>query len=127
MEGSLEQSKFEDDCRDMFGISSYILFTIDKLIVHLAKQVCPLPPCSNLSGEITHDSSLLLQLQILITDDSCAKLLALYAYEGSRPRGSLEVIYHSNVLELLPEDDRCFRFEFSQVLLWSGLVSCALH
>jgi paired amphipathic helix protein Sin3a len=41
MEGSLEQSKFEDDCRDMFGISSYILFTIDKLIVHLAKQVCP--------------------------------------------------------------------------------------
>jgi paired amphipathic helix protein Sin3a len=91
MEGSLEQSKFEDDCRDMFGISSYILFTIDKLIVHLAKQ-----------------------LQILITDDSCAKLLALYAYEGSRPRGSLEVIYHSNVLELLPEDDRCFRFEFSQ-------------
>jgi len=93
MEGSLEQSKFEDDCRDMFGISSYILFTIDKLIVQLAKQ-----------------------LQILITDDSCAKLLALYAYEGSRPRGSLEVIYHSNVLELLPEDDRCFRFEFSQVL-----------
>ncbi|ELR12555.1 paired amphipathic helix protein sin3, putative [Acanthamoeba castellanii str. Neff] len=91
MEGSLEQSKFEDDCRDMFGISSYILFTIDKLIVQLAKQ-----------------------LQILITDDSCAKLLALYAYEGSRPRGSLEVIYHSNVLELLPEDDRCFRFEFSQ-------------
>lgn len=91
LEGSLEQGKFEDDCRDMFGISSYILFTIDKLIMQLAKQ-----------------------LQILITDDSCAKLLALYAYEGSRPRGSLEVIYHSNVLELLPEDDRCFRFEFSQ-------------
>jgi hypothetical protein len=68
---------------------------------------------------------LLLQLQILITDDSCAKLLALYAYEGSRPRGSLEVIYHSNVLELLPEDDRCFRFEFSQVLLWSGPLCVA--
>lgn len=92
MEGSLEPSKFEDDCRDMFGISSYILFTMDKLIIQLAKQ-----------------------LQILITDDSCAKLLALYAYEGSRPRGSLEIIYHSNVLELLPEEDRCFRFEYSQV------------
>lgn len=38
----MEQSKFEDDCRDMFGISSYILFTIDKLIFQLAKQV-PIP------------------------------------------------------------------------------------
>jgi len=39
MEGSLDQTKFEDDCRDMFGVSSYILFTIDKLIFQLAKQV----------------------------------------------------------------------------------------
>lgn len=88
MEGSLEQSKFEDDCRDMFGISSYILFTIDKLIFQLAKQ-----------------------LQTVISDDVCAKLLALYTYEGARPKGSIEVIYHSNVLELMG-DEKCFRFEF---------------
>jgi histone deacetylase complex regulatory component SIN3 len=91
MEGSLDQAKFEDDCRDMFGISSYILFTIDKLIVQLARQ-----------------------LQTVLSEESCAKLLALYTYEGSRPKGSLELIYHSNVLELLNEDERCFRFEFNQ-------------
>jgi len=90
MEGSLEQSKFEDDCRDLFGISSYILFTIDKLIFQLAKQ-----------------------LQTLVSDDICAKLLALYTYEGARPKGSIEVIYHSNVLELMGEE-KCFRFEFAQ-------------
>src|SRR5690606_23315467 len=56
----------------------------------------------------------LCQLHTLISDDTCAKLLALYTYEGARPKGSIEVIYHSNVLELM-EDEKCFRFEFAQV------------
>eukprot|EP00005_Dracoamoeba_jomungandri_P004864 CAMPEP_0174252262 /NCGR_PEP_ID=MMETSP0439-20130205/1801_1 /TAXON_ID=0 /ORGANISM="Stereomyxa ramosa, Strain Chinc5" /LENGTH=1190 /DNA_ID=CAMNT_0015332775 /DNA_START=101 /DNA_END=3673 /DNA_ORIENTATION=+ len=90
MEGSLEQPKFEDDCRNLFGISSYILFTIDKLISQIAKQ-----------------------LHTLISDETCAKLLALYTYESSRTGGFLETVYHSNVLELLGEE-KCFRFEFNQ-------------
>jgi len=39
LSGELEQTKFEDDCRETFGISSYPLFTLDKLISQLSKQV----------------------------------------------------------------------------------------
>ena len=30
--GNIDVSKYEDDCREMFGINSYVLFTLDKLI-----------------------------------------------------------------------------------------------
>eukprot|EP01102_Stenamoeba_stenopodia_P018355 TRINITY_DN6714_c0_g1_i2.p1 TRINITY_DN6714_c0_g1~~TRINITY_DN6714_c0_g1_i2.p1 ORF type:complete len:975 (+),score=235.58 TRINITY_DN6714_c0_g1_i2:41-2965(+) len=39
LSGELEQTKFEDDCRETFGISSYPLFTLDKLISQLSKQM----------------------------------------------------------------------------------------
>ncbi len=67
MEGSLEQSKFEDDCRDMFGISSYILFTIDKLIVQLAKQVRALRRHQHWSPPSTPVSTLRQQLTIIVS------------------------------------------------------------
>ena len=37
--GAKEQSLFEDECRSLFGVSSFIFFTIDKLIIQLTKQV----------------------------------------------------------------------------------------
>jgi paired amphipathic helix protein Sin3a len=90
LSGELDQPRFEDDIREMFGISSYPLFTLDKLVSQLSKQ-----------------------LQTLLTDDTCAKLLNLYAHheEGSTNRDFLESIYHANVLEILGEE-KCFRFEF---------------
>lgn len=33
------QSTYEDDCRAMFGVQSYVLFTLDKLISQLTKHV----------------------------------------------------------------------------------------
>ncbi len=55
---------------------------------------------------------LLLQLQALLSEEKCSKLLALHSYECTR--GGSEELYHSNIVDLLAEE-RCFRFEFNQV------------
>lgn len=39
LDGSSDNSKFEDDCRTLIGNQSYMLFTLDKLIYKLVKQV----------------------------------------------------------------------------------------
>ncbi|EME28827.1 paired amphipathic helix protein Sin3a [Galdieria sulphuraria] len=39
LDGSLETSKYEDRCRSLLGTNSYILFTMDKLIARLIKQI----------------------------------------------------------------------------------------
>ena len=37
--GTKEQTIFEDECRALFGTQAYVLFTLDKVIVQLTKQV----------------------------------------------------------------------------------------
>jgi paired amphipathic helix protein Sin3a len=39
LDGSLDNSKFEDECRAIIGTQSYVLFTLDKLIFKLVKQL----------------------------------------------------------------------------------------
>lgn len=39
LDGSSDNTKFEDDCRSLIGNQSYVLFTLDKLIYKLVKQV----------------------------------------------------------------------------------------
>ena len=39
IEGDIDANKYEDLCREIFGISSYVLFTMEKLIQVLVKQV----------------------------------------------------------------------------------------
>ena len=39
LEGDLEATKFEDECRVVLGCHSYPLFTIDKLLSNVVKQV----------------------------------------------------------------------------------------
>lgn len=39
LDGSSDNTKFEDDCRAIIGTQSYLLFTLDKLIYKLVKQV----------------------------------------------------------------------------------------
>ncbi|KAG8383142.1 hypothetical protein BUALT_Bualt05G0153900 [Buddleja alternifolia] len=39
LNGSSDNAKFEDDCRALIGAQSYILFTLDKLIHKLVKQL----------------------------------------------------------------------------------------
>lgn len=42
LDGSADNAKFEDECRAIIGNQSYVLFTLDKLIYKLVKQVRPL-------------------------------------------------------------------------------------
>ena len=60
------ESRFEDECRNLLGASSYVLFTLDKLVHQLIKQVIAL-----LNSEIS------------------MQLLLLYAQELRRGRDAL--------------------------------------
>ncbi|XP_075524441.1 paired amphipathic helix protein Sin3-like 3 isoform X2 [Primulina tabacum] len=83
LNGSSDNAKFEDDCRAIIGAQSYILFTIDKLIHKLVKQ-----------------------LQTIATEEMENKLLHLCAYERSRDNEKIsDAIYHENACFLIPEDN----------------------
>ncbi|MCE2055418.1 hypothetical protein HAX54_042548 [Datura stramonium] len=82
LDGSADNSKFEDDCRSIIGNQSYVLFTLDKLIYKLVKQ-----------------------LQTVSSDELDGKLLQLYEYERSRkPEKFVDSAYYENAHVLLQED-----------------------
>ncbi|XP_057948540.1 paired amphipathic helix protein Sin3-like 4 isoform X2 [Malania oleifera] len=88
LDGTSDNTKFEDDCRAIIGTQSYVLFTLDKLIYKLVKQ-----------------------LQTVTTDEMDNKLLQLYAYEKSRKPGRfVDIVYHENVRVLL-HDENIYRIE----------------
>ncbi|XP_077237908.1 paired amphipathic helix protein Sin3-like 3 [Tasmannia lanceolata] len=90
LDGSADNTKFEDDCRAIIGAKSYVLFTLDKLIYKLVKQ-----------------------LQSVMSDEMANKLLQLYAYEKSRRPGRfVDLVYHENARVLL-HDENIYRFECS--------------
>nr|XP_024363846.1 paired amphipathic helix protein Sin3-like 4 [Physcomitrium patens] len=85
LDGSVDNSKFEDECRAIIGTQSYILFTLDKLIFKLVKQ-----------------------LQAAATDDVVQKLLALNAYENERE--VVDAVYYADACVVL-HDENIYRFE----------------
>ncbi|XP_072965914.1 paired amphipathic helix protein Sin3-like 4 [Typha angustifolia] len=88
LDGSADNTKFEDDCRASIGTQSYLLFTLDKLIYKVVKQ-----------------------LQAIASDEMDNKLLQLYLYEKSRRPGRLvDLVYHENARVLL-HDENIYRFE----------------
>nr|CAD1838271.1 unnamed protein product [Ananas comosus var. bracteatus] len=90
IDGSADSTKFEDDCRAIIGTQSYVLFTLDKLIYKIVKQ-----------------------LQTVASDEMDNKLLQLYSYEKSRRPGRFfDVVYHENARVLL-HDENVYRFECS--------------
>jgi len=91
MHGDLGQVAYEDQCRELFGIDAYPLFTLDKLISMLTKQIAS-----------------------IVSDHTCTKLLNLHSYEYSRTNGFMESIYHANTIKTI-RTDRCYRF-FYQTL-----------
>ena len=88
VDGSVDIGSFEDDCRQLLGANSYVLYTIDKLISKLVKQV-----------------------QFVLSDETTSKLLQLHRYEHSRGvgNGRSELQYWADSAALL-QDDSCFRF-----------------
>ncbi|XP_074287332.1 paired amphipathic helix protein Sin3-like 2 isoform X2 [Silene latifolia] len=92
LDGLSDNAKFEDDCRAIIGNQSYVLFTLDKLIYKLVKQ-----------------------LQAIATDETDNKLLQLYEYERSRrPSKFLDSVYHENARVILHEDN-IYRVEFASL------------
>ncbi|CAA0823407.1 Paired amphipathic helix protein Sin3-like 2 [Striga hermonthica] len=88
LDGSSDNSKFEDDCRSLIGNQSYVLFTLDKLIYKLVKQ-----------------------LQTVSSDEMDCRLLQLYEYEYSRkPEKRVDSVYYENVHVLL-HDENIYRLE----------------
>uniref|UniRef100_M4CID4 Histone deacetylase interacting domain-containing protein n=1 Tax=Brassica campestris TaxID=3711 RepID=M4CID4_BRACM len=83
LDGTSDNSKFEDDCRAIIGTQSYVLFTLDKLIYKLIKH-----------------------LQVVAADEMDSKLQQLYSYEKSRkPEKYLDDVYYENARVLLPDED----------------------
>ncbi|KAJ7970915.1 Paired amphipathic helix SIN3-like protein [Quillaja saponaria] len=82
LDGSADNAKFEDECRAIVGNQSYVLFTLDKLIYKLVKQ-----------------------LQTVATEEIDNKLLQLFEYEKSRKPGKLvDSVYYANARVILHEN-----------------------
>ncbi|XWS44244.1 hypothetical protein CRYUN_Cryun15aG0027700 [Craigia yunnanensis] len=83
LDGSADNAKFEDECRAIIGNQSYVLFTLDKLIYKLVKQ-----------------------LQAVATDEMDNKLLQLFEYEKSRKHlKTMDSVYYENARVLLHEEN----------------------
>ncbi|KAK8534022.1 hypothetical protein V6N12_047422 [Hibiscus sabdariffa] len=90
LDGSMDNSKFEDECRAIIGNQSYVLFTLDKLIYKLVKQ-----------------------LQAVAADDMDNKLLQLFDYEKSRKHWkTMDSVYYENARVLLHEEN-IYRLKYS--------------
>lgn len=84
--GDLDASAYEDACRTLLGTGSYVLFTLEKLIYKVVKQ-----------------------MQLIAQDGLTNSLLNLYRYENAR--GTIppcDATYFANAHVLL-HDDSCFR------------------
>ncbi|KAI4320443.1 hypothetical protein MLD38_033924 [Melastoma candidum] len=90
LDGTIDNAMFEDECRSIIGNQSYMLFTLDKLIYKLVKQ-----------------------LQLVAADDMDNKLLQLYDYEKSRTSMRfIDSVYFENARVFL-HDENIYRMEFS--------------
>ncbi|XP_071709702.1 paired amphipathic helix protein Sin3-like 4 isoform X2 [Rutidosis leptorrhynchoides] len=90
--GDVESSKYEDECRTVLGTWSFFVFTLDKLIYNLSKQ-----------------------LLAIATDEVDDKLIHLYAYEHMRnPENFVDELYKANA-RVIVHDDNIYRFEHSLI------------
>ncbi|WOG93367.1 hypothetical protein DCAR_0312651 [Daucus carota subsp. sativus] len=92
LDGSSDNAKFEDDCRAIIGNQAYVLFTLDKVIYKIVKQ-----------------------LQTVASDEMDSKLLQLNEYENFRkPDKYIDSVYYENAHVLL-HDENIYRFECTSV------------
>ncbi|CAN8244921.1 unnamed protein product [Cochlearia groenlandica] len=90
LDGSIDNTKFEDECRAIIGAQSYVLFTLDKLVQKFVKH-----------------------LHAVVADETDNKLLQLYSYENYRKPGRfVDIVYHENARALL-HDQNIYRIEYS--------------
>lgn len=89
-ESEYDIGQYEDDVRSLLGQYSYQLFTMDKLVYKLVKQ-----------------------LQQVLTEENGTKLIQLFKYERSRTDARVpfsDALYYQNAHVFLP-DEHLFRLE----------------
>ncbi|XP_028417065.1 paired amphipathic helix protein Sin3a-like [Dendronephthya gigantea] len=97
LDGNMEMSSFEDTCREMFGVHAYIVFTIDKLVQNIVRQ-----------------------LQTIVVEETCVQVKELYQQEQTREgaggnsatqvlRQEEEMSYQKKA-ETLLNDECCYKF-----------------
>ncbi|KAL2918180.1 hypothetical protein HK105_202107 [Polyrhizophydium stewartii] len=88
--GDMDANDFEDQARNMFWTSGYLIFTVDRLIISLVKQ-----------------------MQVIVQDQKSMDLIALYYRDQEKPSTSSrqEAVYRLSA-ESLIQDENIYRLEF---------------
>lgn len=102
IDGSVDSTKYEDTCRSLMGSTSYFLFTMDKLV-----------------------SLVLKQMQQLANDDTCQELLKVFAEQNElkkAPPASSDAVESAtttylNKTKAVFEGEGAFRIEFNPGVL----------
>ncbi|GMF32386.1 unnamed protein product [Phytophthora lilii] len=101
IDGSVDNSKYEDSCRSLMGSTSYFLFTMDKLV-----------------------SLVLKQMQHLANDDTCQELTKAFAELQGEPKPSVDpagaevkATAYLNKTKSIFEGEGAFRIEFNPGVL----------
>uniref|UniRef100_A0A7N8XK10 SIN3 transcription regulator family member Ab n=1 Tax=Mastacembelus armatus TaxID=205130 RepID=A0A7N8XK10_9TELE len=111
LDGNMEPAQYEDSLREMFTIHAYIAFTMDKLIQSIVRQ-----------------------LQHLVTDDGCGRVMDIYLSESANKatggtlstqtsRATAEGTYQRKAEQLM-SDENCFKLMFVKN---RGSVSLAME
>lgn len=90
--GQVESAKFEDEVRNLIGPDGYIIFTIDKLVQAIHKQL----------GSILADSG----------SKACLDSLQVYVENESPSADELADVFQKFNQHILQQDGTCFRFRF---------------
>lgn len=101
IDGSVDNTKYEDFCRGLMGSTSYFLFTMDKLVAQVLKQ-----------------------MQHLANDDTCQELIKLFVEVQSEPKSCADpasaetkAIAYLNKTKTIFEGEGAFRMEFKPGVL----------
>ncbi|KAH7463202.1 Paired amphipathic helix protein Sin3a [Phytophthora ramorum] len=101
IDGSVDNSKYEDSCRSLMGSTSYFLFTMDKLVTQVLKQ-----------------------MQHLANDDICQELTKAFGEQQGEPKPSADpagaeakAAAYLNKTKSIFEGEGAFRIEFNPGVL----------
>lgn len=96
IDGTIDNTKYEDCCRSLMGSTSYFLFTMDKLVAQVLKQ-----------------------MQHLATDDTCQELLKLFAEQQELRQDATPEVAAAYLAKTKTvfEGEGAFRIEFNPGVL----------